>query len=72
MSLAAYASQHSPQHQSLLTQHHQGNHVAGGSADIQDWLKAWKSWAGTRKRGKMAQFIVQKLEECVCYEVAIL
>ncbi len=30
-----------------------------------DWLKAWHSWAGTRKRGKMAQFIVQKLEENV-------
>ncbi|XP_064396525.1 uncharacterized protein LOC135343497 [Halichondria panicea] len=28
-----------------------------------DWLKAWRSWAGTRKRGKMAQFIVHKLEE---------
>ena len=31
----------------------------------QDWLKAWKSWAATRKRGKMAQFIVQKLEDNV-------
>ena len=31
----------------------------------QDWLVAWKEWARTRKRGKMAQFIVDKLEENV-------
>ena len=30
-----------------------------------DWLVAWKEWARTRKRGKMAQFIVDKLEENV-------
>ena len=40
-------------------------HQATPSASYQEWLKAWKSWAGTRKRGKMAQFIVQKLEENV-------
>ena len=31
----------------------------------QDWLRGWKEWARTRKRGKMAQFIVDKLEENV-------
>ena len=30
-----------------------------------DWLRGWKEWARTRKRGKMAQFIVDKLEENV-------
>lgn len=32
-------------------------------ASLEDWLKAWKHWANTRKRGRMAQFIVNKLEE---------
>ena len=55
-------------------------HQATSSASFQEWLKAWKSWAGTRKRGKMAQFIVQKLEEnvskkggrsrCICTYIA--
>ena len=43
-------------------------HQATPSASYQEWLKAWKSWAGTRKRGEMAQFIVQKLEENVSKE----
>eukprot|EP00731_Ephydatia_muelleri_P005712 Em0002g1888a len=29
----------------------------------EDWSKAWKDWARGRKRGKMAQFIIEKLEE---------
>ena len=32
-----------------------------------DWLRGWKEWARTRKRGKMAQFIVDKLEDGVRY-----
>ena len=36
-----------------------------GMGTYQDWLVAWKEWARTRKRGKMAQFIVDKLEETV-------
>jgi hypothetical protein len=36
-------------------------HVPMGT--YQDWLVAWKEWARTRKRGKMAQFIVDKLED---------
>ena len=39
------------------------SHVAMGT--FQDWLVAWKEWARTRKRGKMAQFIVDKLEDSV-------
>ena len=31
----------------------------------QDWLKAWKAWAATRKKGKLAKCIVQKLEDNV-------
>ncbi len=71
----AFAHQHSPQHQSPLLAHHHTNHMAGGGGgggggvNLQDWLKAWKAWAGTRKRGKMAQFIVQKLEENVSNHV---
>ena len=38
-------------------------HVPMGT--YQDWLVAWKEWARTRKRGKMAQFIVDKLEDSV-------
>jgi len=30
-----------------------------------DWLRGWKEWAWTRKRGKMAQFVVDKLEDNV-------
>lgn len=36
-----------------------------GMGTYQDWLVAWKEWARTRKRGKMAQFIVDKLEDSV-------
>ncbi len=67
----AFAPQHSPQHQpgggalhGHAPQYH-GNQMQGSAPNMQDWLKAWKSWAATRKRGKMAQFIVQKLEENV-------
>ena len=67
-----FAPQHSPQHQSpggpALHNHAPqflSNPMQGGGANMQDWLKAWKSWAATRKRGKMAQFIVQKLEDNV-------
>ena len=31
----------------------------------QEWLRGWREWARTRKRGRMAQFIVEKLEEGV-------
>ena len=50
---------------SLVGHHTPQHHQTTPSASYQEWLKAWKSWAGTRKRGKMAQFIVQKLEENV-------
>ena len=30
-----------------------------------DWLRGRKEWARTRKRGKMAQFVVDKLEDNV-------
>jgi len=33
------------------------------SATYKDWLRGWKEWARTRKRGKMAQFVVDKLED---------
>ena len=35
----------------------------------EDWLRGWREWARTRKRGKMAQFIVEKLEEGVSFVV---
>ena len=35
------------------------------SQSYNDWLRGWKEWARTRKRGRMAQFIVEKLEEGV-------
>ena len=35
------------------------------SIGYEDWLRGWREWARTRKRGKMAQFIVEKLEEGV-------
>ena len=37
----------------------------GGYPTPQDWLRGWREWARTRKRGRMAQFIVDKLEEGV-------
>ena len=37
----------------------------GFSLRYDDWLRGWREWARTRKRGKMAQFIVEKLEEGV-------
>ena len=44
--------------------------VASSSMDAsyptpQEWLRGWREWARTRKRGRMAQFIVEKLEEGV-------
>ncbi|XP_019855352.1 PREDICTED: uncharacterized protein LOC105313719 isoform X3 [Amphimedon queenslandica] len=33
------------------------------SQSYTDWLRGWKQWAKTRKRGRMAQFIIEKLEE---------
>ena len=44
---------------------HRGGSVAPpvGIGTYQDWLVAWKEWARTRKRGKMAQFIGDKLED---------
>ena len=35
------------------------------SLTYKDWLRAWRDWACTRKRGKMAQFVVDKLEDNV-------
>lgn len=32
------------------------------SLEYHDWLRGWKSWASNRKRGKLAQFIVELLE----------
>ena len=32
-----------------------------------EWLGGWREWARTRKRGRMAQFIIEKLEEGVSY-----
>lgn len=32
------------------------------SLEYHDWLRGWKSWASNRKRGKLAQFIVDLLE----------
>lgn len=63
-----FAPQLSPQHQPMLGAGTTGGGYQlspGGMANMQDWLKAWKAWANTRKRGKMAQFIVQKLEDSV-------
>ena len=73
-SLAFAPPQVSHHHHHPLIPHYSAAQRSGGGggggggmgvANIQDWLKAWKSWAATRKRGKMAQFIVQKLEENV-------
>ena len=45
------------------------NHCVGCNMDsyptAQEWLRGWREWARTRKRGRMAQFIVEKLEEGV-------
>ncbi len=60
MSLA-FGTINSPQHHTPQL----SPRMSGGGGISQDWLKAWKAWAATRKRGKMAQFIVQKLEENV-------
>ncbi len=35
------------------------------ASTYKDWLRGWREWARTRKRGKMAQFIVDKLEDTV-------
>ena len=35
------------------------------SPTYKNWLRAWREWARTRKRGKMAQFVVDKLEDNV-------
>ena len=65
MSLA-FGAVHSPQHHHpQLSPRMTGVGGGGGGGVSQDWLKAWKAWAATRKRGKMAQFIVQKLEDNV-------
>ena len=63
MSLTFGGVSASPQHHHpQLSPRMTGGGIGGAS---QDWLKAWKAWAATRKRGKMAQFIVQKLEDNV-------
>ena len=41
--------------QTTISQYSQFTHT--------DWLQGWRRWAESRKRGKMAQFIVELLEK---------
>lgn len=46
----------------LMYHHHQQIPQYAPQFSHGDWLQGWRRWAESRKRGKMAQFIVELLE----------